>query len=51
MKWTYQIYQLSTDRNTTEIVQALDDLGEDGWEAVASWIAKNQISFLLKKPK
>jgi len=51
MKWKYQIFQPSANRDATQIQDALNDLGEDGWEVATSWIAKNQISFLLKKPK
>ena len=57
-RWEYLVIALPTfvaptaTRGASAAVHALDDLGEDGWEAVGMTVlADGTVTVLLKRPK
>ncbi len=46
--WTYRLERLPT--NPGKVGEALNLLGEDGWEALSSSVAVGTLFVLLKKP-
>ena len=56
--WEYLVVVLpafvapTTQRGASAAVQALDELGADGWEAVGmTQLAEGSVTVLLKRPK
>ena len=50
-KWEYRLLMLLKDRGEQNVGEALDTLGEDGWELVTVY-AKDETAniFVFKKP-
>jgi hypothetical protein len=50
MKWEYYFYSVGLERDTGNIQEALDDLGNEGWELVTCY-QMELLVFVLKRPK
>jgi hypothetical protein len=49
MKWEYYFYSIGSERDERNIKEALDELGEDGWELVTVYQSELRV-FVLKRP-
>lgn len=49
VKWEYYFYSVGMERDERNIKEALDELGEDGWELVTVYQSGLRV-FVLKRP-
>ncbi len=54
MQWEYLIEVIlvtSVEAHREQTEEKLDELGDDGWEAVSVWVEEPVTYVLLKRPK
>jgi len=49
MQWEYRLYSTDPERTDDQIETALNDLGQDRWELVTSYLSTLRIVFILKR--
>jgi hypothetical protein len=51
MKWRYQFYLSNQQRDHKDFEDAMNDLGQDGWELIETYIGPSgDRVFVLKRP-
>ena len=51
MLWEYRIMSLPTQKEVKETQEALNGLGDNGWELVSAYPNQDLVIYLFKKPK
>ncbi len=51
MLWEYRIVSLPTQREPKESQEALNSLGDSGWELVSAYANQDTVNYVFKKPK
>ena len=51
MLWEYRIMSLPTQKELKETQEALNGLGDNGWELVSAYPNQDLVNYLFKTPK
>jgi hypothetical protein len=51
MLWEYRIMSLPTQKEPKEAQEALNSLGDNGWELVSAYPTQDAVTYVFKKPK
>ena len=51
MLWEYRIMSLPTQKEPQEAQEALNSLGDSGWELVFAYPTRDAVNYVFKKPK
>jgi Domain of unknown function (DUF4177) len=51
MLWEYRIVSLPTQKEPKEAQEALNSLGDNGWELVSAYTTPDSVHYVFKKPK
>ena len=51
MLWEYRIMSLPTQKEPKEAQEALNSLGDNGWELVSAYPTQDAVNYVFKKPK
>jgi hypothetical protein len=51
MLWEYRIMSLPTQKEPKEAQEALNSLGDSGWELVSAYPTQDAVNYVFKKPK
>jgi hypothetical protein len=51
MLWEYRIVSLPTQKEPKEAQEALNSLGDNGWELVSVYPIGDSVNYVFKKPK
>ena len=51
MLWEYRIVSLPTQKEPKEAQEALNSLGDNGWELVSVYTNPDSVHYVFKKPK
>ena len=51
MLWEYRIMSLPTQKEPNEAQEALNSLGDNGWELVSVYPNRDSVNYLFRKPK
>ena len=51
MLWEYRIASLPTQKEPKEAQDALNNLGDNGWELVSAYTNRDSVNYVFKKPK
>jgi hypothetical protein len=49
--WEYHIVSLPKQKEPKEAQEALNSLGENGWELVSAYMNHDSLNYVFKKPK
>jgi hypothetical protein len=51
MLWEYRIVSLPAQKEPREAQEALNSLGDSGWELVSAYTNQDSVHYVFKKPK